>query len=281
MRRAVLRLALLAWVFGAALTPARAAADAPPRVLALAPHVCEMMYALGAGDLLVGGVDYCDWPAAAKRLPRVGGYRRVDVEAALRLRPTLAVAMDGALPGLEKLRAFGVRVMVSNPQTLHGVLADMRRLAEAVGRRASPFLERWAGRLARLESTRPAHPVRVFYEIWPDPLLAAGGRTFLNDAIRLAGGVNVFGDVAMEAPRVNVEAVVRANPAVIVVPLENRTLAARRAFWRRWLPQARVIGVNPDLMNRPGPRLLDGVARLRVALGMQPGAAAGHRRAAR
>ncbi|MDX8401935.1 MAG: cobalamin-binding protein [Mariprofundaceae bacterium] len=245
---------------------AAAPAQAAERVLALAPHACEMMYALGAGDLLVGGVDYCDWPAAAKRLPRVGGYRRVDVEAALRLRPTLAVAMDGALPGLEKLRAFGVRVMVSNPQTLRGVLADMRRLADFVGRADAPVLARQARELARLEATRPMRPVRVFYEIWPDPLMTAGGRTFLNDAIRLAGGVNVFGDLPMEAPRVNVEAVVRARPEVIVVPLEKRTLAVRRAFWRRWLPGVRVIGVNPDLMNRPGPRLLDGVLRLRARL---------------
>ncbi len=256
-------IALCAWLAAAA------SAHAAERVLALAPHVCEMLFAIGAGREIVGAVDYCDYPPAARALPRVGNYRAVHAEAALRLRPTLAIAMSPNISGLDTLKRFGVRVIVSDPKTVHEVGDEMARLGAILGHadEASAFVRRWHARLAELERTIPRPALRVFYEIWPSPLMAAGGRTFLNDVIRLAGGQNVFAAIALEAPRISAEAVVRAQPDAIVIPTEKRDLAARRAFWRRLLgARVCVVGVPFDALHRPGPRLLDGVVILREAL---------------
>jgi len=108
----------------------------------------------------------------------------------------------------------------------------------------------------------------VFYEIWPDPMITAGGPSFISDLIHEAGGRNVFAGIDVEAPHVNVESVIRARPEVVIVPIEGRNIEQRRAFWEGWLGKGkvRVVGIDPDLLHRPGPRLLDGLEMLQRAL---------------
>lgn len=246
-------------------TPAQAA----ERVLALAPHVCEMLYAIGAARQIVGAVDFCDYPAAARRLPRVGNYRGVNVEATLRLHPDLAVAAAANVKGLAQLRAFGVRVVVSNPHDFTEMLADLMRLGRLTGH--APQARQVAERLRRawdgLKSPR-RKLLPVFYELWPEPLMTAGGRIFINDLIEAAGGRNVFAGIDAEAPRVSLEAVLRAHPRLIVIPDEKRELAARRDFWRHWLKDEHlcVASIDHDLLHRPGPRLVLGLKALRAAV---------------
>ncbi|MCG8589710.1 MAG: ABC transporter substrate-binding protein, partial [Proteobacteria bacterium] len=103
-------------------------ARAEERILALAPHVAEILYAVGAGDSIVGAVRYCDYPPAAAALPVVGGYKAISVEAALRTRPTLAIALDASVEGGERLAALGVRVAYAHPQTVREALQDIERI---------------------------------------------------------------------------------------------------------------------------------------------------------
>ncbi len=256
MKRLALMVAMLL-----ALAPSPAAAE---RILALTPHACEILFAIGAGSDVVGAVDYCDYPKASRLLPRVGSYAGINVEAALRLRPDMAIVMNEQVPGVDRLRALGVRVLASNPENLEEVFADIQRIGEAVGRgsAAARLVRGLRTRFVRLRRERARPPVRAFYELWGSPLMTAGGRSFITDLMRDAGLDNVFAGTSAETVRVNVESVLRAHPSLIIVPLEHRSLAARRAFWRRWLPKARVVGVNPDLLHRPGPRLLDGLEAL-------------------
>lgn len=127
-------------------------------------------------------------------------------------------------------------------------------------------------RLSRIAGKAPRPPVPVFYEVWPKPLMTEGAPSFVTDALARIGARNVFGTVPMETLRTSVEAVMRARPRAIVVPASTpERLAARRAFWRRWLPKVPVVAADPDLLQRPGPRLIDGMAvlqrRLSAALG--------------
>jgi len=242
-------------------------AFAGERILALAPHICEILYAIGAGKDVVGAVSYCDYPDAARQLPRIGAYNRINVEAALALQPTMAIVLDMQTPGIKQLQALGVKIIQSYPKSVDEVIGDIRRLGQLTGhqQQASQLAGDLQRRLDQLQAQSTQIP--VFYEIWAKPLLTAGKHTFIDDVLSELGLHNVFGHVELEAPRVNIEAVIAANPKVIIIPSEKRDVKERTAFWHKWLGKdIRVITVNPDLIHRPGPRLLDGMEHLNQAL---------------
>jgi len=249
--------------------PGLAQAAPAHRILALTPHACEMLYAIGAEQQLVGGVAYCDYPAAALKLPRIGSYNRVNVEAALRLKPDVAVVMSRNVTGVTQLEAMGVRIVVSNPAGFDGLFSDLLMIGELTNHQvqAGELVTQLRRRLQRVR-TMPRSDTPVFYEVWYDPLLTAGGPSFISDLIHEAGGRNVFAKLNVETPHVNVEAVARAKPALIVIPLEQRNVAERRTFWEHWLGKGNVhfVAINPDLLHRPGPRLMDGLEALQKAL---------------
>jgi len=257
------------WLLCALILLSASPAMAAGRILALTPHACEMLYAIGAGPQIVGGSSYCDYPAAALSLPRVSSFDGINVEAALRLHPDLAVVMSRNMSGLEMLERMGVRIVVSNPDGFEDMFADIMKLAAITGHtpQAGKLVGSLRERLAKVRA-KERSGTAVFYEIWPDPMLTAGGPGFITDLIREAGGRNVFCAIDVETPHVNVESVLRAGPEVIVVPLEGRSIEERRAFWERWLGKGRVrlVAIDPDLMHRPGPRLLDGLEALQQAL---------------
>ncbi|MBF0281985.1 MAG: cobalamin-binding protein [Zetaproteobacteria bacterium] len=235
------------------------------RILALTPHACEMFFAMGADDQLVGVGDYCDYPAAARGVPRVASHARIHLEAALRLHPTVVVVMNRTVAGLEILEQQGIQVLVSNPHSFEEMFADMLRLGVVAGCeiQAESLVARWRQRLAQVRA-QPRLNLPIFYELWSDPLLAVGGEGFLEDMIEAAGGVNVFAQEMRESVRINVESVVRAAPKLIIIPLEQRALAAREQFWRHYFVDKTVlfVAVDADLLHRPGPRLLDGLEQL-------------------
>lgn len=249
-----------------AVSPAVAA----ERILALAPHACEILYAIGAGKDVVGAVSYCDYPEAAKKLPRVGAYNRINVEAAVALKPTMAIVLDIKTPGIKQLETLGVKIIQSYPKLVDDVLSDIRHIGEATRhyKQATQLANHLQQRLDKLESSRTQ--ISVFYEVWPEPLLTAGNNTFIHDVLKRIGLKNVFGDVQLEAPRVNVEAVIAAKPQIVIIPSEKRNVHERSLFWKKWLGKdIRVISVNPDLVHRPGPRLLDGMEYLQQELNLE------------
>jgi len=259
---------LLSLLLAATLLPTLANAAAQ-RILALTPHACEMLYAIDAGSQLVGGVSFCDYPVEAKKLPRIGSYERINVEAALRLKPDVAIVISRNVTGVEVLEKMGVTILVSNPVSFETMFNDILKLGKLTTHTAEA--ERLVSQLReRLQKVRfmKRSETAVFYEVWHDPLLTAGGPSFISDLIYEAGGRNIFADINVETPHVNVESVIRARPELIVVPLEKRNIADRRTFWEEWLGKGKVrfAAINPDLLHRPGPRLLDGLELLQQAL---------------
>lgn len=242
------------------------------RIVALAPHIAESLYAAGAGDKLVGTVDYSDYPPEAKKVARVGGYSRVDLEAVAALKPDLVLAWESGnnMPQIGKLRALGLTVHVSQPNKMENVADQLVRLGQLAGTEAAAnaAAERFRKRLEGLRAANANKPkVRVFYQIWKSPLMTVGGPQIISDAILLCGGDNVFGHLKQMAPTVSVEAVLEADPEAIVATGMGDAKPEWLHDWDKWTRMTAVkrdnlFHINPDIMQRHTPRILDGAEKL-------------------
>ena len=242
------------------------------RIVALAPHIAESIFAAGAGDKLVGTVDYSDYPPEAKKVQRVGGYSRVDLEAVAALKPDLVLAWESGnnMPQMSKLRALGLTVYVQQPNTIDNVANQIERLGQLAGSEASAnaVAERFRQRLEKLRSAHAGKPkVRVFYQIWKTPLMTVGGPQIISDAIKLCGGDNVFGHLKQMAPSVSVEAVLEANPEAIIATGMGDAKPEWLHDWDKWrkltaVQRDNLFHINPDIMQRHTPRILDGTEKL-------------------
>ena len=257
-------------------TGATVALSAPARrIVSLAPNATELLFAAGAGERVVGVLSPADWPPEAARLPRVGDARALDLERIVALEPDLAVAWPYASPAqVERLRSMGIPVYISDPRTPEAIADDIERLgvlggsAETATRAASAFRARLA---ALRERERAVQRVRVFYEIWNQPLYTIGGGHLITAAIDLCGGANVFAQQALPAPQVSVEAVLAARPDVIVAGADGAVRPAWLDAWAAWrnLPAVtrdNLFVVDANLLHRAGPRFVDGAEQLCAAL---------------
>ena len=242
------------------------------RIVSLAPHMTETLFAAGAGAQIVGTVDYSDYPEAAKKIPRVGGYSRFDLEAVAAHKPDLIVAWySGNAPAhIEKLQAMGYPIYISQPNHIADIATEIERLGQLAGTSAtaqataSAFRERLATITARY-SKRPV--VRTFYQIWKQPLMTIGKNQIISDVIRLCGGENVFGQMDQMAPNVTVEAVIAANPEAIIASGMGDSRPEWLDDWKKWtsieaVKRDNLFFVQPELIQRHTPRLLDGTERL-------------------
>ncbi len=248
--------------------------DRPPqRIISLAPHLTEMLFSIGAGRRVVGAIEYSDFPEAAKSIPRVGDASRIDMERILSLRAELVVAwQSGNSPAdIKKLERMGMPVYVTEPRRLSDVAALLRGLGRLTGRRskADELADDFLGQLKRLERENAGvTPVTVFYQIWQRPLMTINGQHIISDAIRLCGGRNVFAGLDAVAPTVDLEAVVAAQPQVIIANSAAADDAkAVKAFWAAWptltaVERQHVFTIPSSAMARPSLRIMEGVETL-------------------
>ncbi|MBU1362370.1 MAG: cobalamin-binding protein [Gammaproteobacteria bacterium] len=242
------------------------------RIVTLAPHAAESLYAAGAGDNLVGTVDYSDYPPEAKKVPRVGGYSRIDLEAVAALKPDLVLAWESGnnMTQVDKLRALGLTVYVSQPNTIDNIANQIERLGQlaGTGATANATAERFRQRLDAIRMANASKPkVRVFYQIWKTPLLTVGGPQIISDAIKICGGENIFGHIQRMAPNVTVEAVLEADPEAIIATGMGDARPEWLHDWDKWARMTAVkrdnlFHINPDIMQRHTPRILDGTEKL-------------------
>jgi iron complex transport system substrate-binding protein len=265
MRFALALLMMLAGCHKPPAPPARVA-----RVVSLAPSSTEILYALGAGELIVGLDKYSDFPPAARAVPRVGNDLNPSVERILGLKPDVVFIATTAnsrdLAG--ELQRLGVRVVVSRAESLDDVFADIAKIGAAVDRApaAAALVANLRARIAAVSQSVAGKPrPRAAVVVWPDPLTVAGGKSFVDEAIRAAGGDNIAGDSTQPYPQYSVERLVARAPEVVVVGTHatDPSLASIEAFAS--LPAVkshRVHRVDGDLLFRPGPRLVDGIESL-------------------
>ena len=242
-----------------------ALAQPAQRIVSLAPHVTELLYAAGAGARLVGVSNHSDYPPPAASLPTLGGYNALDMERILSLKPDLIVAWHSGNKPLQlaRLRSFGIPVYESQPADFGMVASSLEKLGQLAGTdvaaqaAASAFRARWQ-QLAAQYQTRP--PVSVFYQIWSQPLMTLNGQHMGSAVLRLCGGRNIFADLPQLAPTISVEAVLAGDPQVILTPGDARDQPLER--WKQFprLRAARdgqLYTINADWMNRAGPRVLE------------------------
>lgn len=239
----------------------------PARIVALSPHLAEIVFAAGAGGRLAAVVRYSDYPQAAARLPQVGDASRLDIERILAIGPDLVLGWQSGNPAhdLTRIERMGFPLFVTEPRRA----ADIPRLVRTVGalagtqavaEEAASGFERELERLRLRYGARA--PVRVFYEIWHRPLLTVNGQHLISDVITLCGGRNVFADAPLLTPSVSIESVLAARPEVILGGSSAMQPGDLESEWRAApvaaLRDVPVRYVSPDLIQRQTPRMIEG-----------------------
>lgn len=244
----------------------------PQRLISLAPSITEILYFLELGHRVAGVTAHCNYPPEVRDKPRIGTYWDFNLEAILALKPDLALGMAHQGEGqnaYRMLKEWGVPLYMAQADTLPELFQQIQAIARLTGaedaaRRKLPALQARAQRLA--EAVKDLPKPLVFLQIDQDPLITVGRLSIHHDLIERAGGVNIAGRLDQRYPVFSMEEVLRARPQVILFTgmVGKKVMPARVAFWRHWtmLPavkEKRFNWVDPDLIDRPGPRLVDGL----------------------
>lgn len=238
------------------------------RIITLAPHIVEMLFAAGAGERIVGAVDYSYFPEAAKSIARIGDSAQLDLERIVALKPDLIIVWQhgNAQRQLDRLLKLGISVYYNEPRGL----ADIARSIEQFGRlagteaRAQPAARDFIRREAELRTAYSNRaPVRVFYQVWEKPLMTVNGEHIISDMLRMCGGENVFAGLKQLAPVISTEAVIVADPEVIGGATAEVNTSGKLDNWKKWprlLAVARdnLFVIHTDLISRHTPRMLEG-----------------------
>lgn len=246
------------------------------RIVSLAPNLTEIVYAVGAGDRLVGDTEYCDYPPAAKSVAKIGDTMHPSIERIIALKPQVVLVSTAS-----QLEAFTrqldeqkIAVYVTNPRSLDEVFHSIETLGDLFDEheQAAKLVSGLRQRADAVEAaTRQVKPIKVFYQVSGEPLYTIGREAYLTDLVRRAGGVSVTADVPGAFPRFSDEAALAARPEAIILPSggsmgnANSTAAAALKNSPAVLNN-RVYKINDDHLSRPGPRLVDGLEEMARAL---------------
>jgi iron complex transport system substrate-binding protein len=238
------------------------------RVVSLAPHLTEVVFAAGAGEKLVGAVAYSDYPEAAKAVPRVGSYDNVSVESLVALNPDLVLAWySGNGPELiKRVESLGLKVFVFESKTMESVAESLRVVGKLTGSEdtAQAAADAFLQQLSHLRDTYSSRQeVSMYYQIWDEPLMTLNGDHLISDVVKLCGGRNVFADSPVLVSRISVESVIRADPQVIIASGMGEARPEWLDDWRKWTSMTAVKNnqlyfVPPDVLQRHTPRIIEG-----------------------
>lgn len=242
---------------------------ADQRIISLAPNLTEILFAIGAGKNIVGVSVDSDYPEAAKKIPIVANAGQLNLEEIIALKPTMIVAWRGGNPQsqLDELKSFHVPVYTFQFIDLSDITQAMQRLGALTDCRteAAMQIQEFTQKLAKLQQTQMnKKPIKVFYLLWQSPLMTVGKHTLINQAITLCGGQNIFADLNATAPVVGIASVLQRDPAIIIAGFISKNW---KNDWQQWpeitaVKTGRLYFINPDLLQRPGPRFIYGVQQL-------------------
>jgi len=241
------------------------------RIISLAPHITESLFAAGARSQVIATVTYSDYPEQAKRVPVIGDHSKYDFETIIKLKPELILAWKSGNPvdQVQQLRDLGFKVFINDPHTLEDVAKNLKTMGRLMSTEsvANARATEYLTKLKQLEvNFKNTKQLDVFYQVWDEPLITINKMHIINDVIELCGGKNVFAELSFLAPRVSIEAVIIENPDVIVAGMaEGREGWLQN--WRQWediaaVKQNHLFAIHADLITRHTPRILLGVEKM-------------------
>ncbi len=245
------------------------------RIISLAPHITESLFAIGAGQQIVGVISHSDYPQAAAAIPVIASYNKINYEAILNAKPDIVIAWGSGNgdEAIARLKALGLVVYVDESKRLNEIVNSLQRLGILSGNKqqafavAQDFIDKYQYLKAHYAGQQPT--LSVYYEIWSEPRMTLNDKHIVSDIIRLCGGRNLFADAIPLVPKISMEAVIRRNPDVIILSDKGRATAQKTAFaeWLTWpllnaVQNRQLHSINPDLMVRQSTRILDGAEHL-------------------
>jgi iron complex transport system substrate-binding protein len=244
------------------------------RIVALAPSIAECLFALGLDDEVVGVTEFSNYPPEVLSRPQVGSYVQINLESVLALEPDLVIATRDGNPKqvVDRLTEMGLAVYVVDPRHMEGLFRTLQVLGQLLDRedKAQTLVRELRGRLDEIQRLlKGTRRPRVFLQIGIDPLVTVGRGTLQDELIRLAGGVNIAEEEPVPYPVMSVEHILRARPEVIIVSSMTGGTSAEQELqrWHQWemipaVARGRFHVINGDLIDRPTPRLLDGLEEM-------------------
>lgn len=241
------------------------------RIISLTPGTTETLFAIGAGNQIVGTINGSDYPLAAQRIPLVGTYTRVDTEQIIALHPDLIITWGSLFPReVERFQHLGIPVYISQPHSIKDVLSTVQRLGCLTGHKkeANQLTQTFTQQLLVLQKRHPKQkPLIVFYQLGYS-LQTINKTSWINEAIELCGGQNYFKGSHWPAPTVTWESILQINPDLVINDAGN---VSWKKDWQQWpklnaVKNKNLFTVSADWVDRPGPRLILGVQQICYAI---------------
>lgn len=251
----------------------KAQSSAPAqRIIALSPHAVELLFAIGAGDRIVGAIDNSDYPEQAKSLNFVGNYQGIVIEKIIALKPDLIITWHSGnkINQIEQLKSLGLKVVDSDPTSLLEIAQDIRLLGRLTGLNVSAetIAHKFEQQLNTIvEQYQTKQKISVFYQLWSKPLMTISNQSWLNLFIEGCGATNVFATSTSAYPQVSIENVLLANPQVLLIPKDEQTRSHDLFNWQQWqhlnaVKNNHIYYPNGTLLHRPTPRVLTAMSEM-------------------
>ncbi len=250
--------------------------DTPPkRIISVSPGATEILGVIDADSLLVGVSLYSYFPLSVKTLPKVGSYVKPNIEQIVVLKPDLVVMSFSGAPrrDVDKLRKLNINVAVLRSEKFSDIIKNINWLGEILGyqEKAKEVADNLESRYEQIRSLVKEMPKpRAFYSIALNPIISVGAKSFINELIHDAGGINITGDIEQAYPKLTIESVIARSPDVLVFSSgmgNELDMKNQLPFWKRWqnLPSVRdqrFFEVDHDIINRAGPRIVEALASI-------------------
>src|SRR3989338_7660953 len=247
-----------------------------PKYISLAPATTEILFALGLDEEIIGVSSFCNYPLKAKTKEKIGTFSQPNVEKIISLKPDIIFCTGlEQTPVVNALRQLNLKVYVSDPSNIKELLNSIRDIGRLTGREKEADtlinkMEQVLGQVnVKVKLIPPEKRLKVFIEIWHDPLMTVGKKSFVDEVLTLAGGINIAADTLQPYLYFSPEQVIKRNPDCIIQTYmsENEPLKTieKRLGWKEIsaVKHGRVYNdINPDILLRPGPRIVEGLQEL-------------------